>query len=193
MKVEITPEILRQLLRYDPDTGKLYWKERGPEWFKPGTTSAETRCAVWNARYAGQEALASVNTFGHLRGAVLDVPVMAHRAAWAIHYGEWPKDLIDHIDGNPAHNRIANMREVDQAQNKANSGKRPNRSPTSRFIGVQKIKATGRWGAAVVHNRQTHWCGTFPTEHDAAVARDRMAVRVKGEFARLNFPEVRHA
>lgn len=190
---QIAPDILRQLLRYDAETGKLFWRERGPEWFKPGNTSAEIRCAIWNKRYAGREALASVNAAGHLRGAVLDVPVLAHRAAWAIHYGEWPKDQVDHIDGNPAHNRIENMREVNQAQNKSNAGKRPGRNPTSRFIGVQRIRATGKWGAAVVHSRKTHWCGTFDTEHAAAVARDEMAIRVKGTFARLNFPEAHHA
>ena len=32
-----TPEVLRQLLTYDPETGKLFWAQRGAEWFTDGT------------------------------------------------------------------------------------------------------------------------------------------------------------
>lgn len=31
-----TPTELRQLLRYEPETGKLLWRERGPQWFSEG-------------------------------------------------------------------------------------------------------------------------------------------------------------
>lgn len=39
-----TPEILRQLLDYRPETGKLFWREREGN-------------ARWNTGYAGKEAL----------------------------------------------------------------------------------------------------------------------------------------
>ena len=29
-----SPEVLRQLLRYEPETGKLFWKERSALFFK---------------------------------------------------------------------------------------------------------------------------------------------------------------
>ena len=32
--MELTAEIARELLTYNPDTGKLFWKERSPKYFK---------------------------------------------------------------------------------------------------------------------------------------------------------------
>lgn len=45
---------------------------------------------------------------------------MAHRLAWLLHYGSWPSRHIDHINGDRADNRIANLRECDDAENQQN-------------------------------------------------------------------------
>src|SRR5690625_5199426 len=50
-KILPTPEQLRELLRYEPETGKLYWKARPAELFKDKRSHG-----AWNARYAGKEA-----------------------------------------------------------------------------------------------------------------------------------------
>lgn len=42
-----------------------------------------------------------------------------HHVVWALNYGRWPKQ-IDHINGNPKDNRIANLREVSQSENNMN-------------------------------------------------------------------------
>ena len=70
-----SPEALRQLLSYDPKTGKLFWKERGPEWFRDteGRT-AQHACKNWNARYAGEEAFTSVPI-----GATIAKPIFARQ------------------------------------------------------------------------------------------------------------------
>ena len=52
--MELTAEIARELLTYNPDTGKLYWKERPAKYFK----NPKRYMKPWNARYAGKEALA---------------------------------------------------------------------------------------------------------------------------------------
>lgn len=182
-------ETLHKLLICDAGVGKLYWRERGVEWFSPGNTSREARAAGWNNRYAGSEALINVNQSGYRRGAVLDVIVFAHRVVWAMHTGAWPSSFLDHTNGVRLDNRIANLREASEAQNKANVGKRYDRRPTSRFIGVELVRATGRWGASVRSGPARHWCGTFATEEEAARARDAVALKLRGEFARLNFPE----
>lgn len=48
--------------------------------------------------------------------------VMAHRIAWALHYGVLPDPSmeIDHINGDRSDNRIANLRLVKQSENLRN-------------------------------------------------------------------------
>ena len=49
MAAKVLPpqDVLRQLLEYDPETGRLTWKERGIEWFRDDThVSAAQRMAT---------------------------------------------------------------------------------------------------------------------------------------------------
>lgn len=48
---------------------------------------------------------------------------MAHRVAWALHYGNWPEYTIDHINRDPSDNRIENLRDVPQFVNNTNKSK----------------------------------------------------------------------
>ena len=46
--------------------------------------------------------------------------VYIHRLAWLLHYGEWPKRQVDHIDGDRTNNRAANLRDVGHTANAQN-------------------------------------------------------------------------
>ena len=46
--------------------------------------------------------------------------VYLHHAVWAVCKGRWPKQQIDHINGNKHDNRIENLREVSQSENNMN-------------------------------------------------------------------------
>ena len=48
---------------------------------------------------------------------------MAHRVAWALYCGEWPKHTIDHINRDGTDNRIENLRDVPQQVNNNNKSK----------------------------------------------------------------------
>lgn len=180
-----TPETLRQLLRYEPETGKLFWRERTPDLFEDRDHSALHSCAAWNAKWAGKEAFTSLNSWGHKRGRIFGISVKAHRVAWAIFYGEWPDGEIDHVNGDPGDNRIDNLRIVSSQQNKWNRGSRP--GSLSRFVGVSR-SASGKWFGQINVNGKFHYLGTFETEEEAARARDAAALQHHGRFARLNFP-----
>lgn len=163
----VTPEIVRELLVYDPKSGDLFWQIRAAHWF-----STAHQCNAWNAKNANKRALTAPHVRGYLHGTIFDHKVYAHRVAWAHFYGKWPDREIDHIDGNPANNSISNLRDVEKTENAKNLSMPT--TNTSGVVGVYKCKKTGNWIANIsVNNRHTH-LGTFKIKSDA-VARRKQA------------------
>ena len=48
------------------------------------------------------------------------IHVHLHHAIWAVCKGRWPKQQLDHINGNKQDNRIENLREVSASENQMN-------------------------------------------------------------------------
>lgn len=164
-RADITPELCRQLLRYDPETGKLYWRERPREMFRDSRGYA-----AWSARYPGREAFTALSR-GYRTGKILDVQFFAHRVAWAIVHGAWPapESDIDHINGDGCDNRMANLREVSHLQNGRNI-KRPT-SNTSGYIGVSWDARKRKWAAYIGARETRRFLGYFSTPSEAGQAR----------------------
>lgn len=101
----------------------------------------------------------------------------------------------DHKSGDKLDNRVENLRVVNNTQNIWNKGKRSYRrgdNPKSKFIGVSRDKRenlTKRWTANIRHDGVAFFLGRFKTELEAAIARDKKAKELWGEFARLNIIE----
>lgn len=160
-----TPEELRQLLHYEPDTGKLFWKERPISLFKqdidaPGRQ--RTAQKIWNTRYAGKEAF-TAKSRGYHYGALFNRCVFAHRVIWAIHTGQWPEEDVDHINGNPADNRITNLRALSHRENLRNRA--APRNNTSGIVGV-----SAEQNGFVAYIGSFH-LGRWATIEEAAAAR----------------------
>jgi hypothetical protein len=162
-KSDLPPaDVLRQLLRYEPETGKLFWLERPREMF--GT---EVRQRQWNTRHAGTEAFIYSEPSGYLCGQIFSKRQRAHIVAWAISYGEAPSGTIDHINHDPSDNRLCNLRQVTQTANSRNQAMRKNN--TSGITGVFRFR--GKWGASITVDRKALHLGYFETIQEAAAAR----------------------
>lgn len=155
-------EELRKALRLDPQTGRIFCRD------------------------TGEDALCRRHSAGYLCGNVMGQTVLAHRVAFALHYGRDSDFVIDHRNGDRTDNRPDNLREATKAQNAHNSY---NPKGASRFVGVSPYPGSSFWQAYITTNGRRKVLGSYPTEEAAARAFDRAARAVRGEFATLNFPE----
>jgi hypothetical protein len=93
---------------------------------------------------------------------------------------------VDHINGNGLDNRRSNLRPATRADNSHNCRIQVNN--TSGFRGVSWCKRDQKWIAMIRSNVRQLNLGRFATAEEAARAYDAAAVRLHGDFARLNFP-----
>lgn len=162
------PELLRKLLRYDPETGVLTWKVRTPNMFEDGKRTASHRCNNWNAVFAGKPAFTALCPHKYRIGEVLGSRVRAHRVIWALVYGRWPKE-VDHINGIRDDNRLSNLRTVTRTQNARNQCIRS--TNTSGHMGVSWEKGKHRWVAHIRVDGKLIKLGRFRVFDDAVRAR----------------------
>ncbi|WP_323008519.1 HNH endonuclease [Paracoccus sp. (in: a-proteobacteria)] len=164
-----SPEVLRQLLRYEPETGKLFWRERSESMFEDGAHRAALVCARWNTRYAGKAAFDTRNHNGYKLGGISNRNILAHRVIWAIVHGRWPVADIDHINGNRQDNRLCNLREVSRSTNLRNA--RLPDANTSGRVGVSWDRSRGKWLAYIHANGRMVNLGRFDAFEEAVSAR----------------------
>lgn len=138
-------ERLHKLLRYEPDTGVIRWNGRG---------------RLRDGRVAG-----SVDKDGYLVLRIDGRRFPLHRIAFALHFGRWPEQDIDHADGDRRNNRIGNLREATRTQNNANSKFRVNN--TSGLRGVHWHAASMKWRAMIRENKRSRCLGLYASKEEA--------------------------
>lgn len=133
-------DLARREISYCPETGALTWLPRGVSSF--------------DGRLAGKPALSCKNTKGYGHGSYRGIECSAHVIAWMLHYGSPPTGPIDHINGDPADNRISNLRCVTPAINARN--RKATRAKGSVVPGIKRSK--GFWSA---HIGRRGYLGSF--------------------------------
>jgi hypothetical protein len=159
---------LLQLLRYEPETGKLFWRERPLSMFADGGHSAAHTCARWNSRFARKEAFTAKQSAGYRHSNLGGEYLLAHRVIWKMETGEEPND-VDHIDGVRDNNRWHNLRSVTREQNLKNASR--HKDNLSGATGVRWAKSCSKWQAFITSNYRVIILGTFERFEDAVAAR----------------------
>lgn len=163
--MELTADIIRELLDYNSETGALTWRHRPMKWFAHCQIPSK-EFARWNNCFAGKPALTADDGEGYRVGRILNIIVRAHRVAWLHYYGAWPAEQIDHINGDRADNRIENLRAADAFINMRNQKKFC--TNTSGFTCVYWEPRKQRWAARLFINGKRKRFGTYRTREEAA-------------------------
>jgi hypothetical protein len=138
-----------ELLSYEKETGILRWKKQRNHLAR-----------------AGDEA-GGLDDLGYKRLMVDNQHWQQHRVVWLLQTGALPLSIIDHIDGDRANNKFANLRLTTAMLNAQNKKKARVDSQTG-IIGVRKQK--NRWSASISINKHKKHLGSFLTQEEAANA-----------------------
>lgn len=155
---DLTPARVRALFDYDSRTGVLTWR-------------------VGAGRVKAGAQVCAQRPGGYLCARVDGKIRLAHRLAWAHHFGEWPKHSIDHIDGCTSNNRIENLRDVSHSVNMHNQRRAAHHNRSSKLIGAHWHKRDQRWRSNITVGGVARHLGFFDSEqqaHDAYIAAKRL-------------------
>ena len=97
------------------------------------------------------------------------------------------RPFTDHVDRNRLNNTRCNLRIVSHTENVWNR-KKPSITKNN-YIGLYFKEQYNYWAVRVRCNGKVLFVGNFKSEIEAARAYDIECLRLKGDFAVLNFPE----
>ena len=161
----LSADRLRKLIKYDPLSGKFIRLVRTSNKIKAGN---EAGCIDKRGGYR----LISVDNKLYL----------ASRLAWLYMTGEWPKQEIDHANGNPSDDRWLNLREASHQENMCNRGVQKNN-----ILGVKGVSAYAggrKYRARICYKGTVYRQNGFDSVEEAALAYAEMAKQLHGEFAK---------
>ena len=162
--VTLTAERLREVLRYEPDTGRWTWLQ-----------SIAARAQKGNR--AG-----SLTTNGR-QISIDGCRFKSSRLAWFYMTGVWPSVHIDHRDLDNSNDRWSNLREATNAENGRNARKHKNN--TSGLKGVTLDTMTQQWRAQIMVDRKQVYLGLFDCPAAAHLTYVVASAKLHGEFGRV--------
>ena len=157
---ELTPERLKSLLSYNPETGEFTW-------LVGGGRRRVGEIAGYLAYVGNGKIYVTIGIDGKR--------YYAHRLAWLYTFDAWPENQLDHIDQDSTNNRLINLRDVTHSENCKNQ-KIP-KNNKSGVMGVIFRNDVQKWGAYIWVNRKTIHLGEFELKDDAIAARKNAEVK----------------
>lgn len=135
-------------------------------------------CYKWYARKRGNYVYAALNISRNGKFTTY----LLHRLISGALY---EYDIVDHINGNTLDCRKINLRKTTKGNNNKNKHRHWGNIP---YKGVSFHKGINKFRAAVWSDNKFYHAGYYNTALEAALARDRYAIKHHAEFANLNFP-----
>jgi hypothetical protein len=163
MRNDLSADYVRSLLDYDPKTGAVSWKQN------------------LNRRGHFRGPAGTINRSGYLQIGINNKLYLAHRLVWLHFYGRWPRQFLDHANGNRSDNRIENLREASRLDNNRNKATPSNNR--SGFKGVV-VRQSGRISAHIGQSGKQRHLGYFSTLEGAHAAYQIEARKSFGQFYR---------
>lgn len=161
---ELTWNELKARLSYDPETG---------EFTKLARTDALGK------RYKEQRLAGCVRKEdGRITIRLNGKQYYRSRLAWLYVYGEWPAREVDHIDRNPANDRLDNLRLATRSENCTNRIGWHKKVACPRGV----YKSPRGWAAQICKNYKSRYLGTFKTPEEAHEAYLEAAKLIHGSF-----------
>lgn len=117
-----------------------------------------------------------------LNGKQVSQTILMHRLIMDVL--DNPDIKVDHINGNKLDNRRCNLRLCNDMENSWNSV--GNAESSSKFKGVHYYKRYGNYQAYIQADGEFMHLGYYSKEEAAAMAYNKMAIKLHGEFAKLN-------
>jgi hypothetical protein len=158
IKVNLRKEDIEKFLSYDKEHGKLYWKSK---------TSSASRIKIGNE--AGYIRNYKKNSYKII--VINGIALFSHRIIWLLETGEWPKDQIDHRDGNGLNNKIENLKSCTNSENCKNQRKRSNN--TTGTPNVYYHKGSQNFRVSLRFNGKLNHLGSFDTIEEAIDFRNK--------------------
>ena len=161
----ITQELLKEFVKYDPDTGIFY--------------KIKKKHVRDNTRPLGS-VVGHKSGDGYIHFAFFGKKRKAHRMAWLYMTGNLPFGVIDHIDGDKTNNKFSNLRDVTQSENLANMHKIVSRTG---FRGVYENIKNGIVVSYLAQYNKKH-LGAFKTPEEASARVDSYLLELFGDKAK---------
>lgn len=117
---------------------------------------------------------------GYLRSHINYKVYYNHRLIFLFHHGYMPK-YIDHIDGNPANNKIENLRDVTNGQNQQN--RKVNENNKSGYKNVHWSNSMKKWCVQITVNEEVKTVGFYECVDAAGSAAQDARNKLHGEYA----------
>ena len=172
-------EYFDKYIRYEEESGKLFWKDRDVSEFKN-----DAYYRAWKTSYLNKE-ITKVDRDGYYRVALRGKEYKAHRVIWIMCYNEDPKKFhIDHINGIKNDNRISNLRKATSQENSRNHTRLSSHNTTG-YRGIYKGNTEGSWVVRLQLNCKLTTVGTFYSLEEAIEARRNAVEKHYGEFGGL--------
>lgn len=165
----VSLERVRELFRYDPETGHFY---------RLVATARATKVGEIAGRIK--------------RGFCVNIRIdgrmyKAHRLAWLYMTGAWPADEVDHKNNEPSDNCWENLRAATHQQNMGNIRASLKKEDSDLPRGVYRHRDGVRFQAQIQIDGRKKYLGLFDTPELAHQAWRAQANETRGEFLALQF------